>query len=67
MEIVTLLSFTSPRLRGEVAARSHGDHAAGEGAFLQSRTIRQFPFTRLAPLALATLSPQAGRETKRNG
>jgi hypothetical protein len=67
MEIVTLLSFTSPRLRGEVAARSHGERAAGEGALLLSRTIEQFPLTRRAPLALATLSPQAGRGTKRNG
>jgi hypothetical protein len=67
MAIVTHLSFTSPRLWGEVAARSLCERAAGEGAFLPARTVRQFPLTRLASSMLATLSPQAGRGKRSNG
>src|SRR3954465_6920431 len=47
------LRFTSPRLRGEVDARS----AAGE----EDHPQRALPLTRLGPSVLATLSPEAGR------
>ena len=56
--------FTSPRVRGEVAARSRSERVAGEGLLLPIQISQMAPLTRLGPPDLATLSPQAGRGKK---
>jgi len=56
------LLFTSPRVRGEVDVRvKRGRRVRGRVRDLEHPPM---PLTRLAPLALATLSPQAGRGKK---
>jgi len=54
--------FTSPRVRGEVDVRAkRGRRVRGHD---HDSEHSMMPLTRLAPLALATLSPQAGRGKK---
>jgi hypothetical protein len=58
-----LTFFTSPRVRGEVDTPKRSAGVSGEGAF-QALSPSKLPLTRLAPSALGTLSPQAGRGKK---
>ncbi len=64
MIFVAYASFSSPRLRGEGADPERAKRVEGEaGEGLWLRFTRE-PLTRLAPrfrVALADLSPQAGR------
>jgi hypothetical protein len=56
--LATCSVFTSPRLRGEVDARSRSGRALGEGGHPLLRRL-QMPLT-------PTLSPQAGRGSAPN-